>query len=237
MITTVDTKREQLRNGCFESGSGPEKILIIGSCRCMGYVNYLVRANADNSMTIRKIDPHDFHWNEQDEFIDFEAKINSLETDPRILQILRETTVYIHEYFDSFGMFNSSRDNLKNIYQFGLNPRLDICIPNYHDVPIIGFDRETGVAALEKFYGICRKTDFPEMEQYFRDNWKTTRMFWSWNHVSKNFTLFIFRLMNEKFLHLKLDSSFWAEAEKEDLFSNTPEKVEHQDRYNHGIVW
>lgn len=239
MINTVNTKHEQLRNGCFESGSGPEKILIIGSCRSVPYVEYLKRANeaTGGRFTVRYIDPFSWHWNERDDFIDFEAKINSLETDPRILEILSSTAIYLHEYYDSFGMFNSSRDNPKNVYQFGLNPRLDICIPNFNDVMILGQPKEDGEAALEKFYSICRQTSFPEMEAHFRQHWRTTRFFWTHNHVSRHFTLFIFRLLNEKFLHLHLSDKFWNDIAPLDLLGNTPGPVTQADRDNHGIQW
>lgn len=236
MINTVDTKAEQLRNGCFEIGNGPEKILIIGSCRSVPYVEYLKQANSGR-FTIRYIDPFNWHWDCLENFIDFEAKINSLETDPRILEILSSTTIYIHEFYDSFGMFNSSRSNPKNIYQFGLNPQLDICIPNFNDVMILGKSKEEGEAALEKFYGICRQTSFPEMEEYFRLHWRTTRLFWTHNHVSRHFTLFIFRLLNEKFLHLKLSDDFWNGIVSLDLLGNTPGEVTQQDRFNHKLEW
>lgn len=236
MINTVNTKAEQLRNGCFEIGNGPEKILIIGSCRSVPYVEYLKQAN-DGRFTIRYIDPFNWHWDCQEKFIDFEAKINSLETDPSILEILSSTTIYLHEFYSSFGMFNSSKDSPKNIYHFGLNPKLDICIPNFNDVHILGQSKEDGEAALEKFYGICRQTSFPEMETYFRLHWRTTRLFWTDNHVSRHFTLFIFRLLNEKFLHLELGDDFWNSIAPLDLLGNTPGAVTQADRDNHQLQW
>ncbi len=236
MITTVDTKREQLRTGYFRSGNGPIKVLIIGSCRSVAYVDYLIKAN-DGRFEIRYCDPFSWHWNEKDEFIDFEAKINSLENDPSILEYLAVTEIYIHEYYDSFGMFNSSRDSAKNIYQFGLNPKLDICIPNFNDVHVLGRPKEEGEAALEKFYGICAQTSFPEFAEYFRLNLRTTRFFWTSNHVSKDFTLTIFRLLNYKFLHLELTDAFWQSISNDDLFANTPAPVTQGDRDNYGLSW
>lgn len=236
MINTVNTKQEQLRNGCFEIGNGPEKILIVGSCRSVPYVEYLNQAN-DGRLTIRYIDPFNWNWDCKENFVDFEAKINSLETDPRILEILSSTDIYIHEFYDSFGMFNSSKESPKNIYQFGLSPRLDICIPNFNDVHILGQPKEDGEGALEKFYGICRQTSFPEMEEYFRANWRMTRLFWTHNHVSRYFTLFIFRLLNDKFLHMDLSNAFWNGIAPLDLLGNTPGDVTKADRDNHQLQW
>jgi len=237
MISTVDTKQEQLANGYFKRGSGPEKILVIGSCRSVPYLEYLVRADKANRFTICFIDPFSWHWNERDEFINFEEKINSLETDQRILELLASTNIYLHEYYDSFGMWNSSKEAEKNIYQFGLNPTLDICIPNFNNIHILGQPIEEGEAALEKFYHICQQTSFPEMEWYFRGNWRSKRMFWTHNHVSNYFTMFIFNRLNERFLHLPLTDEFWNDIAEWDLFANTPQPVSDEDRANYQLKW
>ena len=57
MIGTADTKAQQLTSrGYWESGSGPEKVLIVGSCRSIAYLNYLARYNAGtNRYTLRFI--------------------------------------------------------------------------------------------------------------------------------------------------------------------------------------
>lgn len=238
MIDTIITKEEQLRNGWFEVGSGKVTILIVGSCRSVPYLNYLHRFNKIAQIfTIRFIDPFNWHWNARGEPVDYEAQINSLEGNDRIRKMLSSTDLYIHEYYQSFGMFNSSPDSPKNIYQFGMNPKLDITIPNFNDVHVLGQPPEIGLANLEKFYKICRKTSFPEMADYFRYMWREKRMFWSSNHVSRHFTLYIFRAMSEKYLKIHLPDQFWNDVEHEDLFANTPDPVSQQDIDNYQLKW
>lgn len=242
MITTYDTKTAQLTNGWYQSGNGAKKILIIGSCRSLAYLNYLVRYNRQRGdLTICYIDPFNWNWRldgKGGEYrVDYEAEINALETNERLLEMLRNTGIYIHEFYNSYGMFNSSRESEKNIYQFGLKPQIEMCVPNFNDVHILGRPKEEGEANLEKFYAICRKTDFPEMEHYFKDLWKEVRLFWSHNHVTKHFTSFLFLEMNRKFLHLDLEQGFIAAIMKEDLFANTPFPVTEQDIKNHDLKW
>lgn len=238
MIGTIHTKRQQLEKGYFRVGDGPEKMLIIGSCRAVPYLNYLDIWNKRHGrFTISFIDPCNFHWDLNDNRVDYEAAINAKESDPAMLELLTSTKIYVHEYYANYGMFNSSTDSPKNIYQFGLKPEMNICICNFNDYHTLGQPKEVGLANLEKFYENCRRSSFPEMEDYFKANWQTKRFFWSGSHVSKEFTLFIFKLMDEKFLHLGYDAWFREEIPKHDLYANTPMAVTQQDRENYGITW
>lgn len=242
MIGTLDIKRQLGSVFTLESSGVPkEVILIVGACRSVPYLNYLDRYNRSSGLPFRIhfIDPFNYNWdgNEPESKVDMEAAINALETDARMLAVLSSTTIFIHEYYANYGMFNCAWGAAKNIYQFGMSPRLDICIPNFNDVAVLGQPRETGLRELEKFYAICRQTSFPEMEKHFRDNWQSTRFFWTPNHVSKNFTLYLFGLMNSKFLHLPLHAGFWIVAAEEDLFAEPHMEVTWADRDNFGIQW
>lgn len=232
MITTYEIKKEQLKNGYYQTGTGDTTILIIGSCRVAPYVNYFRRLNTDNRFKICHIDPFNWNWDEQDNRVDYEKVIESLETDPRILNLLAETKWYIHEYYDQFGMFNTSKEKPKNIHQFGLNPELDICIPNFNDLFILfqdiyTFDQEInglvkndfalhgsisnetiakmkaiGEKNIEKFLSICSLSSFPEMAGVFNHYFRKLRFFWTYNHISMHFSRTIFELMNMKFLKI-----------------------------------
>lgn len=264
MISTITTKREQLTNGYFQVGSGPETILIVGSCRTLAYANYLNRWNLKNGnrFTIARIDPSDFLYNERNDIVDIEAAIRACEYDRRILDLLRSATIFIHEWYSYYSMFNTDKGAEKNIYQFGLAPKVDVCLPNFHDkfvlfTDLLHFDAELqtrfrshgmtpmlaevmksrGLEALEKFYGICRMTSFPEMEFQFKENWTRTRFFWTGNHVSGHFTWQLFRLLNDKFLHLSLSDSFCREASAEDQFKEPHTPVTQADRDAYGITW
>lgn len=55
--------------------------------------------------------------------------------------------------------------------------------------------------------------------------------------VSLEFTLFIFKLMSAKFLHLAHDEWFLKEIEDIDMYAGNPQAVTQQDRDNYGIKW
>lgn len=265
MINTVQTKQAQLRDGFFRSGSGPTIILLLGSCRTLAYLNYLDTWNrqSGNKMTIYRIDSSDFHWNEQGQLTDFEAILLACEKDERILNVLRSTEIFIHEWHAHHGMFNTDKiDDRKNIYDFGLVPRLDICLPNFHDRFVLFNDQlqfnpglrasihaggmtpeifrrivESGLAALDKFYQICSLSSFPEMEQHFRDHWTRRRFFYTGNHVSREFTLYLFRKLNEKYLQLQLDDSYWKSINDLDIFARPCTAVTQHDVDGYGLQW
>jgi hypothetical protein len=250
MIYTYDTKRAQLTNGCFKTGNGPTHVLILGSCRTMAFLNYLARWNnmSGDTLTISYINPFDWHWNANEELVDFEKAIDSLEKDERILSILRSADIFIHEHFGNYGMFNTSRDNPKNIYQFGMAAPTDISIPNFHDHFILYNDFvsfgtlpddwvQRGEDAVDKFCLICTLSSFPEMADYFRNNWTKVRMFYTPNHTSKHFTMWLMRSMNDKFLHLPLTDSFWEQVSGEDMFASPCTDITDHDRQAYGLQY
>lgn len=252
-----------MRTGYFQTGTGPEKILILGSCRTLALTNYLDCYNRrfGNPFTIYRIDPHDFHWNEHGERVDVEAAIAARERNSSLINVLRSTPIFIHEYLRYYGMFNTDREAPKNIWQFGINPRLSICLPNWHDQWVLFNDqrlfppegihhingalstetvqllKERGLAYLEKFYGICRMSSFPELEDHFKKWWTRTRFFWTANHVARPFTLYLFHQLNERFLHLKWDDTFRHEIEAIDLFSDPHTHITQYDVDAYGLKW
>jgi hypothetical protein len=250
MISTYLIKQQQLKNGYFTIGTGQELILVMGSCRVAPYVEYFYQWNIENGnrFTICSIDPFNWNWDANDNRVDYMETLCKLETDERILNLLKSVDIFIHEYYANAGMFNCNKTAEKNIYQFGMTPKQDICIPNFNDYfilasDIISFDTEMrkiaiqdynvigklseqtqkeikdlGNKAIEKFYSICLKSDIPEMKDFFEANYKTKRLFWTYNHVSKDFTLAIFNFMNDKFLHLDLSKGF--DKDHLDMFAN-----------------
>lgn len=236
MIDTLECKSQQLAKGYFQSGAGPTEILILGSCRTVPYLNYLVNAN-DGGLTIRRIDPCDWTFSGYD--------LTTLETDGRILEVLKSTKIFIHEHLINYGMFNTQPFSTeKNIYEFGMFPDLDITVPNFNDHMILEEDYraygaetpddyiERGNAEILKFCGVCTMSSFPEFAQTFYDTWTSIRYFWRPNHVSSAFTKAIFQLMNAKFLHLPI-----GDVTDEDLFQDPHTNVTQRDREGYGITW
>jgi hypothetical protein len=237
MINTINTKLEQLTNGYFKTGNGSEVVLIVGSCRSIPYVNYFLLFNKEYNerFTIIFIDPYNWCFDLQDNRTNLQEVITSLE---------------------------------QNIYQYGLNPDIDICLPNFNDNfilfgDIVTFDAEARRKAiadynvigklseevqyeifqisqsnLNKFYDICLKSDFPEMKEFFQRNMKDRRMFWTYNHVSKEFTYFIFVRLMKRFLDIDLSEQFIRQVyQMPDMFANNYTYLTQFDLKWYGFNW
>lgn len=260
MYTTVSVKEKWQEVFCCGNTFNPEDvILILGSCRVVPYLNYAAHANAvlGNKFKIYCIDPINYQVDSAGQHLDTAGLLKALETDEHFLSILKETTIFIHEHLQSFGILNTAKDAETNVYQFGMSPRVDVSIPNFHDCPILVEDfraldpqwrRELtaedekeivrlGEGHIARFYGICQLSSFPEFGDWFCDNYLERRLFHSFNHVSSAFTLEIFRLANEKFLHLPLDGNFWNHIGQQDIYANKQSYVTDADRRWRPFKW
>lgn len=269
MINTIHIKKQQLQNGYFQTGSGSEKMLIMGSCRVAPYVWYLDKWNTENGnrFTIYSIDPFNWGWNEKGERVDYEAALQQMETHSGLLEMLKSVDIFIHEFYTNAGMFNCNKLADKNIYQFGIKPKEDICIPNFNDLfilfgDIVKFDQElrskaiqdmnvTGKLseqtqseifaksqdALNKFYAICLLSDIPEMKDFYQSNFIKKRMHHNFNHVTKHFTLAILMFMNYKYLKLNISSDFWTSISDYDMFESNFTKLTQYDLDYYGYEW
>lgn len=263
MINTLSVKLAVLGKGALTIGSGPETILMIGSCRAVPYINYFNTINGNNRFTLHFIDPINWNWDQAGHPVNFKEAVDRQEQNPYVLAAIQKANWFIHEHFENYGIFNSSPKSDKNIYQFGLNVPAgqNLTIPNFHDVFILFQDyidfrremkaearqgvsaalkqqvKELGLAEIEKFYRVCRQTDFPEMEDIFRQEWTKTRYFWTSNHISSRFSTTIFRLLSDKFMHLDIPAGFWDQALGEDLYANHYTPLTQYDVENHGIRW
>jgi hypothetical protein len=175
--------------------------------------------------------------------------IETCERDERIQRIIASTNIFIHEHLESYSMFNTSKETPKNIYQLGMNPLIDISIPNFHDRFILENDWvdcgmltpedyvTKGEQAVDGFCDVCQKSSFPEMGDYFRESWRSVRFFWRPNHISAPFSMYIFRRMNSRFLHLKLTDEFIEAAKQEDLFKTPCTQPTQRDREAYRLQW
>ncbi len=249
MIGTLDTKQQQLENGFYEFGTGSTKVLILGTCRSIAYLNYLHRWNEiSGEFTVRFIDAFNWNWDKDENRVDCEATINALESSVTMRMMLEDTDIFIHEHYQNYGMFNTNPSAHRNIFQFGLDPDIEVCIPNFHDVFILENDfkafghvdenyHQKGEYAVANFIRKCQLTSFPEFGDIFRDTWRSIRYFWTPNHISAEFSIAIFGLMNSKFLNLKLTEEFWNEAKTEDLFREPHTQVTAKDIEGYGLKW
>lgn len=261
MINTVETKQQQFEHGYYSIGSGKTVILILGSCRAVSYITYFNDLNKSNDYTINFIDPFNWNWDITGNRVDYEAKLLEVETDERIIDMLKLVDIFIHEHYTNAGMFNVSKFSNKNIFNYGLNPKIDIELPNYNDIfiltrEIVSFDMNIRKMAiqdynvlgelsketlneiekvrqnnLQKFYDICSKTSFPEWAEVFSNQYKETRLFWTFNHVSKLFTQSLFKMMCIKYLNIDLKDYNICST---DLFANN---YTYLCEYDKGYNW
>ena len=163
-------------------------------------------------------------------------------------------------------MFNCDLRAEKNIYNFALKPSIDICIPNFNDLfilagDIVSFDAEIRKNAIadynvlgklseqtekkifeksqenaRKFGSICLLSDIPEMSTYFLQEWLNKRLWWTYNHVTKHFTLFIFKILCNK-LELQTSPEFIDEISKEDMFANNYTYLTEYDMKFYNFKW
>lgn len=245
MINTLNIKSKRF-DGLFQCGNPDSKevVFMMGSCRGVPHLNFLNAAH-NGRFKIYYVDPHDFHWDANDNLVDLHVAIDAVAKDSRVLDALRSATVFIHEHYANYGCFNTDRNAPGNIYDHGMAAPVDICLPNFHGKFILfqeildnnpdlkdnlgptafGRTKQIGIDSIAAFKEMCALTSFPEFADYFEENMRRHRMFFSNNHVSHHFTIPLFRMMNEKYLHLPLTQEFY------DSLYRTP------DMYaNHGVV-
>lgn len=269
MINTIQIKQAQLSNGFFTTGNGSVVIFIMGSCRVAPYVWYFEQLNelTGGQFTIHTLDPFNWNWDENDERVDYNEAIRKLETNVTMLAMLGTVDIFIHEYYQNAGMFNTNKENNSpTIYDFGLKPSVDLCIPNFNDYfilfgDIVNFDIDIRKRAIQdynvigklsdslqkeilalsnanrlKFYDVCKKSSFPSFASFFRHNFCKKRLFWTYNHVSTAFTFQIFMEIL-RVLEIPADKKLCETIAKEDLFANNFTHVTEYDKKWFHLKW
>lgn len=266
-INTVNIKSQQLQKGFFTVDSGPQVVLVMGSCRVAPYMQYLHDWNTahGNQMTIHSLDPFNFNWSVNDDRVDYLGALKEQESNQELLTMLKSVDIFIHEHYANAAMFNCDKNATDGIYSFGMKAPVDICIPSFNDLfilagDILSFDlpmRKKSIqdinvlgklsdetkkeianisnAAIVKFHTVCNMSDVKEMAAVFAANFKQKRFWHSYNHVTKEFTLAIFKLINEKYLHLDLSTGF--NENHVDIFANSYTKLTDLDIEMFGYQW
>jgi len=259
MISTHDIK---MQKHCGYR-IGPQNgipVLIQGSCRAVPYLNYFSLLES-NPYCVYFIDPFNFHWDDNEKLVNLDESLSLQENNQSILSLLPTIKIFIHEHYQSFGMFNTSLSSNKNIYQFGLSPELDISIPNFNDHFILvkdfichdWFKKELeepsispaclakiyteGEEAKAKFMASSLLSSFPEISPYFHDNFLSTRLFCSHNHISKNYSLFIWELLAEKFLSIPKEKALTNQIQSLSIYENSQTPLTNYDLLLRSYNW
>ena len=219
----IETPNKKNVTGDFYWIGNPdgETIFLLGSCRIIPYLNYL--RDLETDYKIYCILPYAFS-NEQ---------LIGLEQNEKLREIFEKTTIFIKEYHANYGIFNTLDKHEKNIYQFGMRPFVDVTLPAFNDHFVFSNDimewckeldrdkiYQISQANYNKLYQNCAKTDFPEMVEWFFDNFTKKRLNWNFNHITKDYSMRVFEMMNEKFLHLPLTDEFFKNMNVDHLAGN-----------------
>jgi hypothetical protein len=264
VITTLDIKNQKYH--AFKAGDpNGIPVLIQGSCRATPYLNYF-NSIIPSKYCLYFIDPFNFNWDENENISNLQQELIKQESNQFILSILPRIKIFIHEHYQSFGMFNTSLSSDKHIYQFGLYPDLDICLPNFHDHFILFKDfllhdwfkiaaiqaneelsqlpdsiisrvEKESNQAINKFLHNCSLSSFPEMAHFFQENWLSSRLFCSFNHISKSFSFKIWQLMNEKFLHIPPSQAYSHQIKDQSIYENNQTPLTNYDLLIHPYNW
>jgi hypothetical protein len=208
-----------------------------------------------------------FYFDEAGNSVNGGDYTSRFEGDAVLLDLLKRVKWFIHEHTVNFGMFNTSRAEPKNIYQFGMAPEFDVSIPNFNDIfilfqELVNFDaeiraqaqsdyaaqgclsdttqakvKEMGEKRIAHFLHLCSLTDVPEFGSVFESTWRNIRYFWSGNHVSNRFTGEVFNWMNRKYFNIELTTEFWNRVMGEDMYSSPCSPVTKFDIEAYGLMW
>lgn len=267
MLNTVNTSADHYTKGYHSSGSGPTKILILGSCRVVPYVNYFNWLNAGNRFTVNLVNVVNFYFDITGKQLDQERLLQQLTGRKELESMIASTDWFIHEHTESFGMLNTDRNQPVNIYQHGMKAGIDIAIPNFNNIFILFQEmmdfnpalkarakadmasggalskdlqdeiRVMGLKRIGDFIHYCDISSLPEMGDLFANTWREVRYFWTGSHISNRFTIAVMRLMNEKYLHMNLPDAFWMWVQTMDMYSSPASPITQYDRDNFGITW
>lgn len=267
MYNTINTKADHYGRGFFTVGSGPQKILLLGSCRVLPYLNYFDHLNGDNQFTVHLVNVVNFNFDQEDKPQNTSISSDRLEQTADFLNMVGSIDVFLHEHTENYGVCNTSRKCEKNIYKLGMTPAFDVALPNFNNVHVlaqeqVNYDnefrarvkadvekcgkvddqwitvfRERGMARIEYFYLLCKLSGLPEFSELFKRDWTQRRYFWTGSHISNVFTMEVFKLINSKFLGLDLAESFWDYARGHDLYAEPHTPITYIDVMAYGLKW
>ena len=263
MITVNDIKPHQ--ETIWEGGaSNPSMdVLILASCRGVAYANYLLHYNAvAGGVRVAYIRASDYHTTVDGQPQNHFDAIARLVATPRFRQVMERTTHFIYEHHENYGLLNTSEcvdgGIMHKLWKtcrwahipswnnhFILEDDLRACLPwwgkaaNVLDVTERAqLLRHSTDAALFKFAANTRHTDFPHFAGWFLRQWRTQRLFWTHNHVTKTFTEEMFSRLNMEMLDLPMTEDIWRGIRAmPDLYENPHTNVTPLDRQVNQMRW
>jgi hypothetical protein len=253
--TTLDAKRAQ-ETLLFTGGPDAAlRVLIVGSCRALPYLNYIAAYNRSSGRDVfyaGYVNAADLRTTVDDKPQDFDAAANRLLSNAR--GFLSGVDILLCEHIENYGALNT------NEREVGIRSKLHahtkvFTVPNWNAMGVLRndvlslhgeklrwelSDVEHGALAADsiaKFYRHCAMSSFPEMMLAFDTAWRAERWFWTHNHVARPFTEFIF---SQWLMKLGLDpmpKEALDHTRSFDLFATPHTAVTEQDVEVLKILW
>jgi hypothetical protein len=263
MITVDDIKPHQ--ESIWEDGASHPAVdvLILASCRGIAYANYLTEWNKlAGGVRVTYIRASDYHTTRDGQPQDINAALARLVASSRFKQVTERTTHFIYEHHQNYGPLNTTECADGGIMHqlwnkcawsqipswnnhFVLEDDIRACLPwftkaaNSMDrTELAELLRHTTSHALFKFVQNTHQTNFPHFAEWFLRQWRTQRLFWTHNHVTKALTEEVFNRLNMSLLDLPLTPQFWRTVKAmPDLYENPHTNPTPLDREVNGIQW
>lgn len=226
------------------------QVLIVGSCRALPYLNYLLaynRAAKRNVFYTGYINPADLRTTTDHKPQDPLQAAERLLATPSVKKFLSGVEVLLCEHVENYGVLNTCERSVGVRAHLHAHTKT-FMIPNWNAMGVLRDDilalggnpehqREVAKASLEKFYRHCALSTFPEMAIAFDAAWKDERWFWTHNHIARPFTEFIFSQWLLKMGLDQLPSDALAWTRSFDLFATPCTQVCQQDVDVLGLRW
>lgn len=243
-------------------------VLILASCRGIALANYLLHYNEmAGGVRVTYIRASDYHTTADGQPQDALQAIERLVKSERFVQVVKRTTHFIYEHHENYGLLNTQdllpgslihqlwqhklycADAIRHIPSwnniFVLEDDIRSCLPWWNEAanvlsPVARQQllEYTSGYFLWKFCANTRKTSYPQFADWFMAKYRTERLCWTHNHVTKAFTAELFKRLNLDLLGLPLTERFWREIEAmPDLYENPHTNVTPLDKAVHGMTW
>lgn len=212
-------------NFSFGNPNAETVICLAGSCRMLPYLNFLRTFNhfSGNQFELLCFNPIEM-WTPGEEVIDC---INNRLADYRFNRV----DWLLCEYMVGCGVLNTIPNAKENIFDnMGCHPENEpLRLPNWngmfiYDADMVSINQE--YAALphdervpkmrghmeknkDRFLGYCRSGNLLGLDRWVEDNWLTTRIGLTNNHVSLEFSLKVFDMITE-IMNLEITSEMRA---------------------------
>lgn len=266
MITVNDIKPYQ--DTLWEGGDRKPymDVLILASCRGIALANYLLHYNEMvGGVRVTYIRASDYHTTADGQPQDALQAIERLVKSERFAQVVRRTTHFVFEHHENYGLLNTDGSAVDGIMNrlwasgrthqwrqvpawnniFILEDDIRSCLPWWNEAANIispvarqQLLEHTSGYFLGKFCANTRRTSYPQFADWFMAKYRTQRLCWTHNHVTKAFTEELFKRLNLDLLGLPLTERFWREIEAmPDLYENPHTNVTPLDKAVHGMTW